>query len=197
MVFERATMAVNLRSACDMSRACLPTCCCPISPSISSFGVRAATESITTTSIFPERTNDSTISNACSPVSGWEIKSSSILTPIFFEYSGSMACSASMKAQIPPFFCASAMTCKVNVVFPLLSGPNTSIILPRGNPPTPSAESRPIEPVEIALTSTRGLSPSFIIESSPNLVLIAFKVSSMFAPIVFASFSFFGLPKAM
>jgi hypothetical protein len=41
----------------------------PISPSISLFGVKAATES-TTMSIAPERIKFSAISNACSPLSG-------------------------------------------------------------------------------------------------------------------------------
>ena len=53
----------------------------PISPSISAFGTRAATESTITISTAPERTMVSVISNACSPVSGWEISISSIFTP--------------------------------------------------------------------------------------------------------------------
>ena len=36
---------------------------------------------------------------------------------------GSSACSASMNAHTPPFFCASAMMCRVRVVFPDDSGP--------------------------------------------------------------------------
>jgi len=35
----------------------------------------------------------------------------------------SNACSASTKAHTPPFFCSSAMQCRVNVVLPELSGP--------------------------------------------------------------------------
>src|SRR5258707_12686237 len=54
----------------------------PISPSISAFGTSAATESMTITSTAPERTSTSTISSACSPVSGWLIRRSSIFTPI-------------------------------------------------------------------------------------------------------------------
>ena len=42
----------------------------------------AATESITTTSSAPERTSMSTISSACSPVSGWEMSSWSMSTPM-------------------------------------------------------------------------------------------------------------------
>ena len=47
-------------------------------------GVKAATESITTISTLPDRTNMSVISSACSPVSGCEINRSSVLTPSFF-----------------------------------------------------------------------------------------------------------------
>ena len=66
------TMPVSLRSAWLIRRACRPTKESPISPSISAFGVSAATESMTTMSIAPERTSASQISSACSPVSGWE-----------------------------------------------------------------------------------------------------------------------------
>ncbi len=66
-----------------MSRACRPGKESPISPSISAFGVNAATESITTRSTEPERTKASTISSACSPVSGCEINKSLKLTPNF------------------------------------------------------------------------------------------------------------------
>jgi len=57
----------------------------------------------------PERTRLSAISRACSPVSGWETQSSSIFTQIFFAYSGSRACSASIKAATQPAFCTSAI----------------------------------------------------------------------------------------
>ena len=63
----------------------------------------------------------STISRACSPVSGWETSSSSVSTPSFCAYSGSSACSASMNAAMPPGFCAFAMTCSASVVLPLSS----------------------------------------------------------------------------
>ena len=52
-----------------------------MSPSISALGVRAATESTTTTSMAPERTSASQISSPCSPVSGWEMSMESISTP--------------------------------------------------------------------------------------------------------------------
>ena len=81
MQFDFEIEAVSLRRAWLISRACRPGCTSPISPSISARGVRAATESMTSTSIAPERTSVSVISNACSPVSGWEMSRSSRLTP--------------------------------------------------------------------------------------------------------------------
>ncbi len=83
MVLERLIEPVSLRSAWLIRRACEPGCTSPISPSISARGVSAATESTTRTSIAPERTSVSAISSACSPVSGWEIRRSSRLTPSF------------------------------------------------------------------------------------------------------------------
>ena len=62
---------VSLRSAWLIRRACRPGSESPISPSISALGVSAATESMTIRSTEPERTSASTISSACSPVSGW------------------------------------------------------------------------------------------------------------------------------
>ena len=85
-----------------MRRAWRPTWLSPISPSISALGTRAATESMTTMSIAPERISMSMISRACSPVSGWETSSASVSTPSFCAYSGSSACSASMNAAMPP-----------------------------------------------------------------------------------------------
>ncbi|MNY45876.1 hypothetical protein D3C86_1810120 [compost metagenome] len=95
----------------------------PISPSISAFGTRAATESMTITSMALERTSMSVISSACSPVSGCDTSRSSTLTPSLPAYSGSRACSASTKAQVAPSFCASAITDRVRVVLPEDSGP--------------------------------------------------------------------------
>lgn len=74
-------------------------------------------------SIEPERTSASTISSACSPVSGCEISSSGTFTPSFDAYWTSSACSASMNAAVPPSFCISAITCSVSVVLPDDSGP--------------------------------------------------------------------------
>ncbi len=78
---------VSLRSAWLISRACRPTWLSPISPSISARGISAATESMTMTSIAPERISVSAISSACSPVSGCETSRLSVSTPSFFAYS--------------------------------------------------------------------------------------------------------------
>ena len=82
IVLDLFRFEVSLRRAWDMSRACRPTWVSPISPSISARGVSAATESMTTTSSAPERMSMSAISSACSPVSGWEMSSSSTSTPM-------------------------------------------------------------------------------------------------------------------
>ena len=123
IVLVREIEPVNFLNAWDINLACKPTWVSPISPSISALGVNAATESTTRTDIEPDLINVSVISKACSPVSGWEISNSSVFTPNFFAYTGSKACSASTKPQIPPAFCASATTCNANVVFPEDSGP--------------------------------------------------------------------------
>ena len=61
---------VSLRIAWLISLACTPTLLSPMSPSSSDFGVSAATESTTIMLTALERTSVSTISSACSPVSG-------------------------------------------------------------------------------------------------------------------------------
>ncbi len=123
IVFDREIEPVSLRRAWLIRRACMPGSDSPISPSSSALGVSAATESITRMSIAPDRTSVSAISSACSPVSGCEISRSSTWTPSFLAYVGSSACSASMKAQMPPRFCASATVCSASVVLPEDSGP--------------------------------------------------------------------------
>ena len=82
VVLDLASEPASLRSAWLIKRACRPTVVSPISPSISARGVKAATESTTMASMAPERTSISTISSACSPVSGWEMRTSSISTPM-------------------------------------------------------------------------------------------------------------------
>ena len=78
IVSVRLSVPASLRSAWLISRAWRPTWLSPISPSISAFGVSAATESTATMSTAPERTSSSAISSACSPVSGCETSSSSM-----------------------------------------------------------------------------------------------------------------------
>ena len=82
VVFDLESDPASLRRAWLIRRAWRPTVVSPISPSISARGTRAATESMTTTSMAPERTSMSQISSACSPVSGWEMSTSSISTPM-------------------------------------------------------------------------------------------------------------------
>src|SRR5438128_3169691 len=155
-VRERLIAPASLRSAWLISRACRPGSESPMSPSISAFGTRAATESTTTTSTAPDRTRISVISSPCSPVSGWETSRLSMSTPSFFAYSTSSACSASMYAAAPPRRWAFATTCSASVVLPLDSGPKISVTRPRGMPPIPIAASRLIAPVGMTSTRTRG-----------------------------------------
>src|SRR2546430_97275 len=155
-VRERLIAPASLRSAWPISRDCRPGSESPMSPSISAFGTRAATESITTTSTAPDRTRISVISSPCSPVSGWETSRLSMSTPSFFAYSTSSACSASMYAAAPPWRWAFATTCSASVVLPLDSGPKISVTRPRGMPPIPIAASRLIAPVGMTSTRTRG-----------------------------------------
>ena len=61
---------------------------------------------------------------------------------------------------MPPAFCTSAMACRARVVFPDDSGPKTSITRPRGSPLTPSARSRPTEPLDTTVTGSGSASPS-------------------------------------
>ena len=136
-VFDFETAPVSLRSACDISRACSPICASPISPSISARGTSAATESTTTTSTAFERISTSTISSACSPLSGCETSRLSRSTPSFLAYCASSACSASTNAAMPPSFCASAMICSVSVVLPDDSGPKISMTRPLGHAADP------------------------------------------------------------
>src|SRR5262245_36790355 len=179
VVSNRDSEPESLRIACDINRACNPTWVSPISPSISARGTSAATESITTRSSAAERTSMSAISSACSPESGWETSSSSMLTPRDRAYVGSRACSASMNAAIPPLACASAMMCRQTVVLPDPSGPNTSTTRPRGMPPTPSARSSARDPVGMTpIPSPIGCSPSFITAPLPNCFSICCNVTS-------------------
>ena len=62
-------------------QACIPMVAIPMSPSSSALGTSAATESTTITSSAPDRARVSQIVKASSPLSGWEINSSSRFTP--------------------------------------------------------------------------------------------------------------------
>src|SRR5467141_661322 len=166
-VRERLIAPASLRRAWLINRAFRPGSESPRSPSISAFGTRAATESITTTSTAPDRTRISVISSPCSPVSGWETSRLSMSTPSFLAYSTSSACSASMYAAAPPPRWAFATTCNASVVLPLDSGPKISVTRPRGIPPIPIAASRLIAPVGITSTRTRG-------ESAPIRMMAPF-----------------------
>src|ERR1035437_7290743 len=65
------------------------------------------------------------------------------------------------------------------VVLPEDSGPKTSMTRPRGSPPTPSAASSEIDPVEITETGTRAsFDPRRRIEPLPNCFSIWLKASS-------------------
>ena len=165
LLFEIAP--VSFRIAWLMSRACRPTCESPMSPSSSFCGTKAATESITITSTAFERISISVMCIASSPLPGWLTKSVSSSTPIFLAQLGSRACSASMKAAIPPAFCARAITCRASVVLPLDSGPKISIIRPFGTPTPPSAMSSERLPVEIPEIGPFMPVPSGMIEPSP------------------------------
>src|ERR1035438_5249859 len=71
------------------------------------------------------------------------------------------------------------MICKVMVVLPEDSGPKTSVTRPRGIPPTPSAASKLMEPVEItAIGTSASLEPSRTIDPLPNCFSICARASS-------------------
>ena len=83
LVLDLEMIAVSFLRAWLMRRAWRPMWESPISPSISALGTSAATESMTMMSTAPDLTRASAISRASSPVSGWETRSSSVLTPSF------------------------------------------------------------------------------------------------------------------
>src|SRR5712691_2930294 len=84
---------------------------------------------------------------------------------------------------MPPVFCASAITCRVMVVLPEDSGPNTSTTRPRGKPPTPKAASNEIAPVEITEMGTiASFDPSRMIDPLPNCFSICETANSIALP---------------
>ena len=85
---------------------------------------------------------------------------------------GSKACSASIKAAVPPSFWHWAITSSVKVVLPEDSGPYISTILPLGSPPMPKAISKPSEPVGIAGIFSCLFSPIRMTVPEPNCLSI-------------------------
>src|SRR5450830_1018648 len=68
---------------------------------------------------------------------------------------------------------------RATVVLPDDSGPNISITLPRGTPPTPNAISRAIAPLGItSMLILAEAAPSFIIEPFPNCRSICIRAES-------------------
>ena len=84
-----------------------------------------------------------------------------------------------MNAAMPPFACASAIMWRQTVVLPEPSGPKTSMIRPRGMPPTPSAMSSASEPDGMTvMPAPIGCSPSFMTAPLPNCFSICCSVTS-------------------
>ena len=151
-----------------MSRAWRPTNESPISPSSSFCGTSAATESITMMSTAFDLISSSAICIASSPLVGWLTSRLSSEMPSFLAQLGSRACSASMKAAMPPARWAAAMAWRASVVLPLDSGPNTSMMRPRGKPLPPRARSTERLPLEIPSIGAWASLPSGMIEPVPN-----------------------------
>src|SRR4029078_3502418 len=91
---------------------------------------------------------------------------------------GSMACWASMYAQMPPLRCASATTCMASVDLPDDSGPKISTTRPRGKPPTPRARSSDNAPVWIASMPIVVFSPILMMDPLPNCLSMAANATS-------------------
>ena len=99
------------------------------------------------TSTFPLRTKDSTMSSACSPVSGWEIRSSGELHADTLRIFGVKRMLGVNEGRDTAGFLCLGHHMQRERVLPEDSGPNISMMRPRGRPPIPSAASRPMEPV--------------------------------------------------
>jgi len=104
---------------------------------------------------------------ASSPLPGWLTSSDSRSTPSFLAQLGSRACSASMKAAMPPFRWAWATTCRASVVLPLASGPKISTTRPLGIPWPPRAMSSERLPVEMPAISPQCSAPRGMMAPSP------------------------------
>ena len=112
--------------------------------------------------------SSSAICIASSPLVGWLTSSFSSEIPSFFAQLGSSACSASMKAAMPPACWAAATACRASVVLPLDSGPKTSMIRPRGKPLPPRARSTDRLPLEMPSIGRWASLPRGMIDPSPN-----------------------------
>ena len=134
------------------------------------------------TSTASDLTSISAIWSASSALPGWLTSSDSMFTPSFLHQDGSSACSTSMNAATPPIRWALATACSASVVLPLDSGPNSSMIRPRGSPLPPRARSSERAPVEIPSTSMWLPSPIFMIAPAPN-------VFSIWLIVLFSAFS--------
>ena len=171
MVLGRLRLAVSLRSAWLMSRACRPTCVSPISPSISARGTSAATESMTITSSALERMSMSAISSACSPVSGWAMSSSSTLTPMARRRPGPWR--ARRRCRRTSRRCAGPRPPRA---WPAWTCPTTrgrrSRPRPRGRPPMPRARSRRARRWGSVDADVAVLSPSRMMAPLPNCLSI-------------------------
>ena len=94
---------MSLRSACDISRACRPTCVSPMSPSSSAFVTSAATESTTTTSTALRA--DQHLGDVERLFAGVRLRDEQVVeidAERLRRSSGSSACSTSMNAAVPP-----------------------------------------------------------------------------------------------
>ena len=143
----------------------------PISPSSSALGTRAATESTTTTSTAPvddQRTGDFERLFAVVRLRNDQIVD---IDAEFARIGRIERVFGIDEAAAPPAFCAWAITCSASVVLPDDSGPKISITRPRGKPPTPSAESSEMEPLEITRDRDHGARSKQQYRSFPELLI--------------------------
>ena len=163
-------VAVSLRSAW-LYQAGLVAGAVAISPSISALGTRAATGSPRSDRPRPSAFGLSTISSACSPVSGWLMSRVQQLHAQFWRI-GVQRVPASKRAGAADF-ASRQSPASVSVVSRRLRGHKFRSHA-AGRPPTPSAMSRPSEPVETTWMSSMA-SPS------PRRMMNALKTVSICA----------------
>ena len=120
--------AVTLRSACDMRRAWRPIWESPWLFKFC-FGVRACNR-VEDDNVYGSWVYECVYDfEGLFTVVGLRYNEFLISTPSFAAYWGSSACSASINAAVPPFFCTSAIAWRARVVLPDDSGPNTSLTI--------------------------------------------------------------------